>query len=463
MRIVDQIWRLYLVSGVLLLAVLPEGFSQAVGEQDQSPLHSLTLRRAAEIALTQNPVLAVIDAQREGISAQVSEAKSSRYPFLQFGETYTHSNNPVFVFGSLLEQGKFGVQHFDPNFLNSPPSYSNFRSALNLRIPVFNKNQVDAQIEQAKLGGQGIDALQRYVQQQIRFEVVRAYFGILVAEAREAAADQAVETAEAERSRIADLVEQGIVVSSDLLATEVQLADFRRERIRAGGEVANAYAALNTVLGRAVDSQTTISGQLEDRTFGTPERSQMLRDALESRGDYDQLATEAGVRQQDIRSAKGQWLPDLNVFGQVGHSAQKLINGGSDFAVGATLTFNILDFGRSSRIEAAQAGRTVAQQQLRQKASEISYEVVEAYTDYLSSREQLAVANSAISQANEALRIVQDRHGAGLATITEVLNSQTALLRAKMNLLGARYQYYVGFAKTLLVTGKLDEVTPFIS
>jgi outer membrane protein TolC len=61
------------------------------------------------------------------------------------------------------------------------------------------------------------------------------------------------------------------------------------------------------------------------------------------------------------------------------------------------------------------------------------------------------------------LRIVQDRHGAGLATITEVLNSQTALLRAKMNLLGARYQYYVGFAKTLLVTGKLDEVTPFIS
>jgi outer membrane protein TolC len=73
------------------------------------------------------------------------------------------------------------------------------------------------------------------------------------------------------------------------------------------------------------------------------------------------------------------------------------------------------------------------------------------------------VAASAVSQASEALRIVQDRHGEGLTTISEVLNAQTALLRAKMNLLAARYDYYLGFAHARLASGKLEDVTPFIS
>ena len=61
-------------------------------------------------------------------------------------------------------------------------------------------------------------------------------------------------------------------------------------------------------------------------------------------------------------------------------------------------------------------------------------------------------------QAVEALRIVEDRSGVGLTTVTEVLRAQTALLQARLNLLGARYDYTVGFARTLLVTGQLNDV-----
>ena len=70
-----------------------------------------------------------------------------------------------------------------------------------------------------------------------------------------------------------------------------------------------------------------------------------------------------------------------------------------------------------------------------------------------------AVAASAVNQAEETLRIVNDRHGVGLTTITEVLRSQTALLRARLSLLAARYDYYVGYAQTLLATGLLTDVT----
>jgi outer membrane protein TolC len=169
------------------------------------------------------------------------------------------------------------------------------------------------------------------------------------------------------------------------------------------------------------------------------------------------------IRAQDLRAARAQILPDFNLFAGYGYSAQDLVDGSADFAVGANLTFNILDLGRTPRIRQAHSGWQAAKLQLQQKANEISLEVVQAHSRYRAAREQLKVAASAVLQAAEALRIVQDRHGEGLSTIAEVLNAQTALLRARMNLLGSRYQYYLGFARARLTSGSLEDLHPFNS
>ena len=49
-----------------------------------------------------------------------------------------------------------------------------------------------------------------------------------------------------------------------------------------------------------------------------------------------------------------------------------------------------------------------------------------------------SVAGQVIDQAAETHRIVQNRYREGLTTITEVLRAETALLRARLNLVAAR-------------------------
>jgi outer membrane protein TolC len=71
------------------------------------------------------------------------------------------------------------------------------------------------------------------------------------------------------------------------------------------------------------------------------------------------------------------------------------------------------------------------------------------------------VSIKSIAQAEEALRIVQDRYRLGFAIFDEVIGSETALVRAKHNLLTARYEYYVGAASVLLATGQLTDVRMF--
>ena len=97
------------------------------------------------------------------------------------------------------------------------------------------------------------------------------------------------------------------------------------------------------------------------------------------------------------------------------------------------------------------------------QANSIRLEIAQSYQMFNTSRDRLEVASTAVEQAMEALRIVQDRHESGLTTITEVLRAQTALLGAKMNLLASQYDLYLSFAKTKLAAGSLTGVEEMAS
>ncbi len=448
-----------------LLFVLPiVGTVRLLAQQEaMTPGGALSLQEAAEAALVRNPMMVEVQSGQAVAGAQRDEARAGRLPSLQFSETFTNSNNPVFVFGSLLEQGRFGPQNFAIDSLNQPGAISNFRSALNLRVPVFNRSQVSGRIAQAEIGEKVAETFVEMTRQQLRFGVVQAYFGVQVAEARKQVSDEAVTSTEAEVDRLRNLFEQGKVVASELLSMEVQLADFRQQQIQAAGDLLTAYAGLNTVLARPLLTRPELTVGLSERTFKLPPLNELIEQALASRPEYRQLALETELRQQDVRMARGQYLPDLNLFASFGQSSRDLTGGSSDFAVGASVSFNIVDLGRGARVRQAIAGRQAADARLRRQADEIRLEVVRAYQNFLAAQERVRVAAGAVDQAAESFRIAQDRHGVGLTTVTEVLRAQTAVVRSRMNLLGARYDYYLGYAQSLLAAGRLSDVNSFVN
>lgn len=425
------------------------------------PQGELTLTEAVEMALNNNPMVHASTAGVDAAAAGVSEAKAGRLPLLKFNEKYTNSNNPVYVFGSLLEQGRFGPNNFDVNFLNDPGSLSNFRSSMNLQIPLFNRFQVQSGIEQARIRADQSQSEADWVRQQIRLQVVQTYFGLLVAQQRKEVAAEAVRTAKAEVDSIQSKVEQGLAVRSDLLAMEVQLADFRQQQVQAEGDEQTALAALNSVLSVPVGTPLQLAGRLEERNFPVPQQDQLISTALNRRPDYLSAARQVDLARQQVRVAKGNWWPDLNLFAQVGHSTQDFSNGSGDFAVGASLNFDVVDFGRPARIEQAVAHSRRAQAEQVRTANQIRLEIVQALQRYLTSKQRLQLTSTAVEQATEAQRIVQDRLDVGLTTVTEVLRAQTALLRARLNQLGARYEHYLGYAQVLLESGSLNDVRPF--
>jgi outer membrane protein TolC len=416
---------------------------------------------AVEIALQRNPLTRATIAGRQLANAELSEAESRRAPSLIASGSFTRSNNPVFVFGSLLEQGQFGPENFEINSLNHPDALNNFRSSLTLRFPVFDQRETETRIASARIRQQQADQQTSLVEQRVRFEVIKTYYGLLLAHAKLNVAEEAMKTAEADVKRARDLVESGIAVQSDVLAARVQLSQFRQQEIQMSGELATALAALNTALGLPVETPQQPLGDLLDRRFTVDTIEVLSSAALQNRPDYQRALLSSRDASVQLRRVGGERLPRVDAFLSTALNSEHLTGGRGDYAAGATVSFNVFDAGRKARIARARAEHAIADAEQEHLANQIRFEVVRAYQQYVSARERLAAVAEVSAQASESLRIVQDRYDAGITTITELLRAETALVRARSDVLAARYDQYLSYANVLLATGQLKDAGVF--
>jgi outer membrane protein TolC len=411
--------------------------------------------------LRRNPLTRSTRAGRELANAELSEARSGRLPLLTATGNFTRSNNPVFVFGSLLEQGQFGSANFAIDSLNHPDALNNLRSSLTLRFPVFDQRATKTRIATAQIRQQQADLQTNLVEQRLRFEVIKTYYGILLAQAKLKVAEEAVGTAEADVKRARDLVESGVAVLSDLLAARVQLSQFRQEEIQLRGEVATAVAALNAALGLPIETPQQPLGQLVDRRFTVDAVEVLSTQALENRPDYQRAVLSSHETAERLSGARGERLPRVDAFISAGVSSEHLTGGSGDYAAGASVSFNVFDAGRKARIAQAKATQSIANAEQEQLANQIRFEIVRAYQQYVTARERLEAVAEVSAQAGETLRIVQDRYHAGITTVTELLRAETALVRARSDVLSARYDQYLSYANVLLATGQLKDAGVF--
>jgi outer membrane protein TolC len=75
--------------------------------------NSLTLRDAVRIGLRENQSLAAAAAGVEALEARITEARAAMLPKVNYSESFTRADNPVFVFSSLLTQHQFGAENFN--------------------------------------------------------------------------------------------------------------------------------------------------------------------------------------------------------------------------------------------------------------------------------------------------------------------------------------------------------------
>ena len=108
----------------------------------------------------------------------------------------------------------------------------------------------------------------------------------------------------------------------------------------------------------------------------------------------------------------------------------------------AALSFPLYDGGvAGARVTQARADIATAQTNRRQALDDVNLDVRNAYLNLLQSRDRVAVANQALSEAVESYRLSRVRYTNGVSTLVEVSDAQNALTQAENNQVNALYDY----------------------
>jgi outer membrane protein len=425
----------------------------------------LSLPDAVRLALAHNQTIAAASAGLGAAEAGVREARSGWLPRLNYSESFARSDNPVFVFSSLLTQHQFTADNFALGPLNRPDALNDFQSQLALDQTIYDGGRTRQAVRSAELVHEMSGEEGRRAHMQVLAGVARAYYGALLAEASLAAAQEAVRSADADLQRAETVRAAGMATDVDVLSIRVHRAQVEEQRIRRAADLDVARAALNDALGLPLDTAHSLTTKLEPLQPADSSLAQYESGAVAARPEAREVKLAASLAQTRIGAAHGALLPQVGARVAFEADRQRFIDrGGSNWLASVSLQWNLFNgFGDRARIQAATQGLRRAEAEQERAGSGVRLEVRRAYADLRAAQERIAVAQAAVAEAEESLRITQNRYMAGLATVTDLLRTETAVLESRTRQLAAVHDQRIAAVGLELAAGKLTEGSEVLS
>jgi outer membrane protein TolC len=388
----------------------------------------------------------------------VGQARAKLLPRVDYVESFQRSDNPVFAFGTLLNQGRFTENDFDVARLNDPGALNNFQSAFAVRQTLFAGGGNRLALSAAHRGQDASEEDLRRAEMEVIFAVVQAYYGVQVAERNLEVMEDAVRTAEEDVRRAGALFESGLATEADRLSIEVHAAQLEEERIRASNRLEIRRFELNDRMGEPLDRRFSLLTPLmpgaaaKDRELPALEE-RALAESPEMRRARLELET-ASIGERQARSV---FLPSVDVHAGWESDRESFTGpGGTNWMLGLSLRMNLFN-GLGDRARHGEAEASLRAMRAREKEVEnrVRLAVRSAYLERDSARERLEVAERAVTQSRESHRITGARYESGLASVTELLRSHNALLQAEVRHLGSVFEARLAAAALELATGTL--------
>jgi outer membrane protein TolC len=169
-----------------------------------------------------------------------------------------------------------------------------------------------------------------------------------------------------------------------------------------------------------------------------------------------QLAVE--IAGQKWTAAKAAMLPQFAMHGAFEADRQQFVRkGGANWLISASLRWNIFDgYANRARVAEAKAITLAAQAQQKAAAQGVRLEVFKSWAESKAAEERVAVANAAVAQAEESLRINKNRFESGLANVTELLRNETAVFEAQLRRIAALHDQRMAAVQLEFATGTLS-------
>jgi outer membrane protein len=401
----------------------------------QSPPLVLTLDDAIARAHAHAPRLAEARAREAAADAAIGSREAAGRPSLVGSASFLRTNHV----------DEFGVRQPDGSFrILFPDIPSNYRTRAELTVPVYTAGRVASAVAAATAERGAAGADRRALAADVVLDVTRAYWGLVTARETVRVMSQALDRTDAWVADVKARVDAGILPPNDVLSAQAQRARQSVRLIEARNDAAVAEMHLARLIGAGAAQPITPATPVSARPASVEQIASMSADALlaralETRPEREALTARRDALALSAEVARAGTRPQVAAVAAIeparpnARFVPRMDEWRTSWDLGVQMTWPILDGGRARADQAAaRAQADAVSERLREFDDVIAVDVRQRVLDLETARAALAAAEEAIAAATEAHRVVDERFRAGVATSTDVLDAQVALLEAEL-------------------------------
>ncbi|MGD8981538.1 MAG: TolC family protein, partial [Desulfobacterales bacterium] len=383
--------------------------------------------------------------------------QSGFFPKVNFSQSFNRTTNPMWAFGTKLNQSVITQADFDPQRLNDPDAINNFASTFALSWSIYEGGRTKLGWEQAKQNLSIASLTLERTRQNVIAQTAAAYVGLVLAQKNIMVIKQALDTATANLKMIQSRYDSGFVVKSDLLRAKVRIADLEQQYLLAKSRFRIGEAMLNASMG---SGDANPLNPVTPLTIGSEINETIdnwINIALSKRPEMENLRLEEEIAKKEVKKSRAGHYPDVNLIGNYEINSEDFSDSADNYTLGAVVRVNLFSGNRISE-ETKTAKSMLSRVQEMQKSMELGIKVQtrEAFLKAQSARERIQVVKISVDQAEESLRIVKNRYNNGLLTIVGLLDAEVARQQAHTNYFKALHDYKVARIALALASGTIN-------
>lgn len=431
---------------VLTVCILTVG----AWSQEQAP--ALTLQDSIRIALQNSRTLRSVLQDERKANARVREAGGSGLPQLNLQANYRRLDQAPKARFPFYDPntGQFGFNEITIQPIDSGTA------TLSLSQLIDVSGLIRTATQAASLYSRVASLDVQRTRNELVLQVKQAFYDVLRAQELVKVAEEALQNAEIRRKMAQAAVEAGVSPKLDVLRADAAVASVQQSVITARNVLQLAKAAFNNTLGRRVDEPVELI-LVEEPEPQPLAFSECLQEALSRRPEAVQANVGVELARKQETSARRDQLPTVMLTGQWDFNLRTATfqPRESSFTAFLMVQFKIWDSGQTrSRIEQVRADADKAQIAVESVREGIALEVRSAYLSLLEAQEKANAAEKGVMAAEESLRVARLRYESGVSVQLELSDTELAYTQARQNLVNARYDLRVAWARLEKAMGR---------
>lgn len=419
---------------------------------------SLSLQQSLELGLKSSKTLHSSRAKVSAAENKTKEAAAGGLPLVTLSGGYTRLSDVPSFAENFSIPGFPALEGFGDAF---PVILDNYVLRLGVQQPLFTGNAISESKEMASHLEKAAQADLQKDAAETGFNIKSAYWNYYKSLKVLGVTEKNVQQLEAYKVQVGNLSGQGLATRNDELKISVQISEANIRMLDAENMVELARVNLCNILGLPLNTQIELTDKASDENYTSQNASSLYEEAYNGRGEIAAAKHRAEASKSGIEIAESKYYPQISLVGGVNYNNpnQRIMPLKEQFDatwdVGVQFTFNLWNWGQT-KYQAAQAEAQLVQAQdaVASLKDMVAVEVTQNTLTLNQAKKKIAVAEAGKEQAEENLRVNNERLGQGLALTTDIIDAEFASLQANISYETALADYQVAKARLEKSLGK---------